>query len=72
MPDTQAAHTLKAEEHRMEIYKKMSPTLKWLEAWKLREAAWALKLAGMKLAHPDWDEERLKKAVKRLFLHATT
>lgn len=30
----------------------------------------ALKTAGVKLPHPDWDDERVSKEVARIYLHA--
>lgn len=61
-----------AEEYRTEIYRKMSPFRKWEEWRRLQSAAWALKHAGVKAAHPTWSEQEVKKAVRDIFLYAVT
>jgi len=53
-------------------YRHMTPAQKWREAVKLREMAWNLKYAAIRNSHPDWSEEKVKEAVKEVFLYAST
>ncbi|HMN68901.1 MAG TPA: hypothetical protein PKC28_10220 [Bdellovibrionales bacterium] len=57
---------------RAEIYRKMSPAKKWEEWMRLREIAWKLKTPGMKAAHPDWSDQDVENAVRKIFLYAVT
>ena len=53
-------------------YRNMTPAQKWAEVVKLREMAWNLKCAAIRDSHPDWSEERVKRAVRDIFLYAST
>jgi hypothetical protein len=41
-------------------------------AERLYWSARKMKLAGLRLQHPDWPEERLNSEVRQIFLHART
>lgn len=53
-----------------EIYRRMTPTQRVEQAMQLYWTARALKKAWLSQLHPDWDEERLEKEVRRIFLYA--
>lgn len=55
-----------------QIFSKMSFSEKWKAALQLREVAWAMKAAGVRSFHPDWSEQQVQEAVKKIFLYATT
>lgn len=61
-----------AEEIQSQIYSKMSYTQKWQEFLKIKEAAWAIKAAGIRSQHPDWEEQKIQEKVRKIFLYATT
>ena len=50
----------------------MTPGQKLDVAFKLYETAKTLKAAAIKEQHPDWSEEKIKKMVNEIFLHAAT
>jgi hypothetical protein len=50
----------------------LTPAQKWAEVVKLREMAWSLKRAAVRRAHPDWDEKRIARTVRDIFLYAST
>lgn len=56
----------------IEAYRRMSPERKLEIAAELREAAWQMKAAGIRMQHPDWSEERVQEEVRRIFLLART
>jgi hypothetical protein len=60
------------EEIQIEIYSKMSFTRKWEEVCRLRETAWKLKAAGIRMQHPNWDDREVQAEVRKIFLYATT
>ena len=45
---------------------------KWEEVKRLRQTAYNLKRAAIKALHPDWSDQEIDKAVKEIFLYATT
>ena len=53
-------------------YAHLTPAQKWEQAVKLREMAWSLKKAAIKQSHPDWSNEQVLKAVREIFLYAST
>ena len=56
----------------VQIIQKMKPAQK-LEAFQqLYHLARSLKIAGLKLGHPDWTEAQIQKAVRDIFLYART
>jgi len=57
---------------KQDILRKMSAQDKWNEALRLREMSWQIKLASVRLQHPDWDTSRVEAEVKKIFLYATT
>lgn len=60
------------DEIQKNIYMQMSMAQKWAEANRLREIAWELKSAAIRLKHPDWGQEQVQSEVKKIFLYATT
>jgi hypothetical protein len=72
VPKQNSNHAQIAESARQESYKKLTPAQKLEEVGRLRLLAIALKRAGLKMAHPDWDEVVIEKAVKKIFLYAHT
>lgn len=54
------------------IYSKMTFLEKLEQVFKLREAAWAMKAAGIKARKPELSEEEVQKQVKQVFLYAST
>ncbi len=60
------------EQIRTQIYVAMTPAEKWTEFCRLRELAWALKKAGLKAQNPDWTDQELEEAVRKIFLYAST
>ena len=61
-----------AEIVRADIYRRMSPTQKWEEAFRLRDIAWKIKAASIRSLNPGWDEKMVEAEVKRIFLYAVT
>lgn len=55
-----------------EIYRKMTPEQKLIEAERLYFAARALKAAWLRTLHPDWSEAQVQNEVRRIFLLART
>lgn len=53
-----------------EILAKMTPTEKLRAAARLRESAWELKAAWLRTKHPDWSEELIDEAVRKVFSNA--
>lgn len=59
-----------SERIRQAVYASMSPEEKWAEVNRLRELAVQLKTAALRLQHPDWADEDLQEAVRKIFLYA--
>lgn len=51
---------------------RLSYAQKWEQMNNLRQTAWNLKFAAVKLAHPDWTDEQITARVREIFLYATT
>lgn len=62
----------RAREIQREIYRKMSPEQKFQIANRLYWNARALKAAWLRQNHPEWSEEEVQEAVKKVFLYART
>ena len=54
------------------IIRAMTPERKLRIADELYQTAWALKTAGIRMRHPDWSEEQVRRAVRDVFLHGRT
>jgi hypothetical protein len=68
-----ASQSLQQKENRKHPIKRYrSPAQKWAEAVKLRELAWNLKYAFIKQSHPQWNDAEIKRAVKEIFINAST
>lgn len=50
----------------------MSPAQKLKATQKLYEMALKLKEAGLRMAHPDWSQDQIKKTLRDIFLYART
>jgi hypothetical protein len=61
-----------AEDLRIEIFRKMSFARKLAELGRMRDLAWSLKAAALRSRHPDWTEPQIQRAVREVFLYATT
>jgi hypothetical protein len=61
-----------AEKIHQDILRKMTFAQKWEQACGLRETAWKIKAAGVRLKHPDWNEKQVEAEVRKIFLYATT
>ena len=56
----------------IEIYKAMTPQQRLKIALDMYQMARKLKAAGLRMSHPDWNEEQVQKAVRDIFLYART
>lgn len=56
----------------IEGFKRMTPAQKLQMVADLYEAGIRLRVAGLRLAHPDWTEERLDYEARRSLLYAGT
>jgi len=56
----------------VEGFKRMTPSQKLRMVAELYEAGIRLRVAGLRMAHPDWPEERLEQEARRSLLHAGT
>jgi hypothetical protein len=61
-----------AESRQIDLYRFMTPLQRWEQAVKLREMAWAIRLACLKKKHPEWSPAELDAAVREFFLTAST
>jgi hypothetical protein len=66
LPDEQASP------EQIRILRALSGERRWQLAERLYWSAHKMKMAGLRLQHPDWPEERLTSEVRRIFLHART
>lgn len=56
----------------LEGFKRMTPAQKLRMVAELYESGIRLRVAGLRLAHPDWPEERLDREARRSLLYAGT
>ena len=56
----------------VEAYRRMTPAEKMRQASRLYWQARKIKKAGLRLQHPEWTEEQIEEATRRIFLHAST
>lgn len=56
----------------LEGFKRMTPAQKLRMVAELYEAGIRLRVAGLRLAHPDWPEEQLEREARRSLLYAGT
>jgi hypothetical protein len=56
----------------LEGLRHMSPAEKLRMVAQLYEAGIKLRAAGLRLAHPDWSQERLEREARRSLSHAGT
>jgi hypothetical protein len=61
-----------AASHYDAIIKRMTPDQKFASAESLWWTAWELKMAGVRMQHPDWSESQVKDHVHHLFLRASS
>ena len=55
-----------------EGFRRMSPAQKLQMVADLYDAGIRLRVAGLRLAHPDWPEDRLEREARRALLYAGT
>lgn len=56
----------------LEAFRRMTPEEKLQRVAELYEAGVQLKIAGLRMAHPEWPAERLEREARRSLLHAGT
>lgn len=56
----------------IEGFRRMTPADKLRLVAELYEAGIRLRVAGLRMAHPDWPNERLEREARRSLLHAGT
>jgi hypothetical protein len=56
----------------VEAFKRMTPAQKLDMVCDLYDAGIQLRVAGLRMAHPDWPRERLEFEARRSLLHAGT
>ena len=56
----------------LEGFRRMTPAQKLRMVAELYESGIRLRVAGLRLAHPDWPEERLDREARRSLLYAGT
>ena len=56
----------------IEGFRRMTPAQKLSMTAALYEAGIQLRVAGLRMAHPDWTVERLEHEARRSLLHAGT
>jgi hypothetical protein len=56
----------------IEGFRRMTPAEKLQMVADLYETGIQLRMAGLRLAHPDWPEERLEREARRSLLYAGT
>ena len=56
----------------IEGFRRMTPAQKLQMVADLYHAGIQLKVAGLRMNHPDWTEERLDREARRSLLHAGT
>jgi hypothetical protein len=56
----------------IEGFRCMSPADKLRMVCALYETGIRLRVAGLRMAHPDWSDERLEREARRSLLHAGT
>jgi hypothetical protein len=56
----------------LEILRNMSPAQKLNAAERLYHSARQLKAAALRARHPDWTDEKLRRAVREVFANSRT
>jgi hypothetical protein len=56
----------------IEGFRRMTPADKLRLVGELYEAGIRLRVAGLRMAHPDWPDERLEREARRSLLYAGT
>lgn len=56
----------------IEGFRRMTPADKLRLVAELYEAGIRLRVAGLRMTHPDWPDERLEREARRSLLHAGT
>ena len=64
---TEAIHPVQ-----LEGFRRMTPAEKLRRVAELYEAGIQLRVAGLRMAHPDWPDERLQHEARRGLLYAGT
>jgi Rv0078B-related antitoxin len=56
----------------IENFRRMTPAEKLRMVAELYHAGIQLRIAGLRMAHPDWPQERLEREARRALLYAGT
>ncbi len=56
----------------IEGFRRMTPADKLRMVAQLYEAGIGLRIAGLRMAHPDWPDDRLEREARRALLYAGT
>ena len=64
---TEAIHPVQ-----LEGFRRMTPAEKLRLVAALYETGIRLRMAGLRMAHPDWSDERLEREARRALLYAGT
>ena len=56
----------------LEGFRRMTPAQKLRMVAELYEAGIRLRVAGLRIAHPDWPQDRLEREARRALLYAGT
>ena len=56
----------------IEGFRKMTVAQKVAKIWSMRESAIGLRMAGLRMRHPDWPEEKVEYEARRWALYAST
>jgi len=56
----------------LEAFRRMTPAEKLQRVAELYETGIRLRAAGLRVAHPDWPQERLEREARRALLYAGT
>lgn len=56
----------------LEGFRRMTPAQKLQMVAELYRAGILLRMAGLRMAHPDWPEQRLEREARRALLYAGT
>jgi hypothetical protein len=66
------SHQIKAEQHRVEIYRRMLPEQRLAQAVRMNHSMRSLMEAGLRAQKPDWTELQYRREIARRTLHART
>ena len=65
-------HEKEAAEVSRKIFRNMAPAKKYETLMSLRDFAWKMKAAGVRMQHPEFSEDEVQDRVREAFLYART